>query len=176
MLHNFTIMVDLDKLEKIIGEFLEDEAELMWRILHFRRRPKHHPITLAIFFHHKHHYQMTTSLTLVDKNVHVAVFSVVDVSKTPAVLIPGKISNLQESTSDATIDTVSTDPNDANEADVQAVANTGSAVLGFTADFISDDGTINVQGLSVTLPVTNNIPVEPPPPPPVQPALVVDIS
>lgn len=155
-----------------MSERHESILEEIWDLFH-RHKHRHYNYELAIFFHHhhNHHHMPTTSLTLTDLNPHVGVLSVIDA--TTGAVIPGTISNVAETVSDPSQDTATTDATNPNAVDVTAVTNTGSSVLGVTADFTSTDGTVSITGLSLSLPITNNVTVTPPPP---QPTLVIDFG
>lgn len=126
----------------------------------YRKKHRHHKprLHLRVYFHNKiKHHLMANSVTLTNLLPHKGVISVVDQNGNS---YAGKLSNIQVTSSDSTVDTAGVDPNDPNTLDVTAVTKTGGTTITFTADFTPDspiDGQTSFTGLQGTATIVNNV-------------------
>lgn len=125
-----------------------------------RKKHRHHKpkLHLRVYFHNKiKNHLMANSVTLTDLLPHKGVISVIDQNGNS---YAGKLSNIQVTSSDSTVDTAGVDPNDPNTLDVTAVTKTGGSTINFTADFTPDspiDGQTSFTGLQGTATIVNNV-------------------
>lgn len=135
-------------------------------IIYILEGEKRHPhghhhkpkLRLRVYFHNKiKNHLMANSVTLTDLLPHKGVISVIDQNGNS---YAGKLSNIQVTSSDSTVDTAGVDPNDPNTLDVTAVTKTGGSTINFTADFTPDspiDGQTSFTGLQGTATIVNNV-------------------
>ncbi len=130
-------------------------------------KPKVKPrLIITIFYNNKNFYFMPlTSLTLTDRLPKILLLSVIDENNNDT-KIPGTLSNITPGVPDISQDTASAGAVGSDTISVQAVSGVGGTTLTVTADFVSDaknaDGTpeLSLPGLSLSLTLTNNVPVK----------------
>lgn len=134
----------------------------MWIIRIFKRlfcRRKKKILQIRVLFHHhtKKHTMSLNSITLTDLLPHTGVVSVIDQNNNT---YSGKLSNIQVTVADASMDSAQADPNQANTIDVTAIVNSGGTTASITADFTSDqpiNGQTSFTGLKGQITIINQV-------------------